>query len=277
MRRCTPVVAMWGLMALMVLADASKLNVPKILLPFSRGNKINFTLEVTEGCYKWSSTRPDVATVQPIYVNDKPCSQKAVVKACATHPMRLASIIFAEDIFTGQLLRCDVIVDIINDIQVVSTTRELYLEDSPLKLKIQAFDSEGNTFSTMAGLAFEWTVVKDAELDGFSDSQNMLRVLKFSESAYVPPAYITEMERTAQQGDIILVRSRREYVWYKPVFEGLVVPLCLQWRFQEITPAEVRLLILENILLNPASDIYLLVGSSIHYKVQKMKQGKLTE
>ena len=31
------------------------------------------------------------------------------------------------------------------------------------------------------------------------------RVLKFSESTYTPPGYITEMERAGKQGDIILV------------------------------------------------------------------------
>lgn len=30
------------------------------------------------------------------------------------------------------------------------------------------------------------------------------RVLKFSESTYTPPAYISEMERVGKQGDIIL-------------------------------------------------------------------------
>lgn len=45
---------------------------------------------------------------------------------------------------TGQVLRCDAIVDIISEIQIVSTTRELHLEDSPLELKIHALDSEGD-------------------------------------------------------------------------------------------------------------------------------------
>lgn len=48
---------------------------------------------------------------------------------------------------TGQVLRCDAIVDLIHGIQIVSTTRELYLEDSPLELKIQALDSEGEHVS----------------------------------------------------------------------------------------------------------------------------------
>lgn len=44
---------------------------------------------------------------------------------------------------TGQVLRCDAIVDVISEIQIVSTTRELHLEDSPLELMIHALDSEG--------------------------------------------------------------------------------------------------------------------------------------
>lgn len=46
--------------------------------------------------------------------------------------------------------------------------------------------------------------------------------------------------------------------------------------FQDVGAAEVRLLILENILLSPAHDVYLLAGTSIKYKVQKIRQGKIT-
>ncbi|KAM9324460.1 nuclear pore membrane glycoprotein 210 [Gastrophryne carolinensis] len=260
------VVALLGLH----LSTSSKLNVPKLLLPFTRGTRINYTLEVTEGCYKWSSTRPEVATIAPVGADDQQCSQRALIQARASHPTRLTSIIFAEDILTGQVLRCDAIVDVINEIQIVSTTRELYLEDSPLELTIQALDSEGNTFSTLAGMVFDWAVVKDAEVEGYADSHNTLRILKFLESTYVPPAYITEMEKVAKQGDTVLVSglktgsSKLRAKMLEPVYE-------------KVNPAEVRLLILENILLNPAYNVYLLVGSSIKYKVQKIRQGKITD
>lgn len=46
---------------------------------------------------------------------------------------------------TGQVLRCDAIVDVISEIQIESTTRELHLEDSPLELKVHALDSEGES------------------------------------------------------------------------------------------------------------------------------------
>uniref|UniRef100_A0A669P513 Nucleoporin 210 n=1 Tax=Phasianus colchicus TaxID=9054 RepID=A0A669P513_PHACC len=252
------------------LAASSKLNIPKVLLPFTRGTRVNFTLEASEGCYRWSSTRPEVASIEPADQGERQCSQKAVVQARSSQPTRLTSIIFAEDTMTGQVLRCDAIVDIIHGIQIVSTTRELYLEDSPLELKIQALDSEGNTFSTLAGLVFDWTIVKDTEADGFSDSHNALRILKFLESTYIPPSYISEMEKVAKQGDTILVSGMK-------TGSSKLKARIQESVYKHVPPAEVRLLILENILLNPAYDVYLLVGTSIKYRVQKIRQGKITE
>lgn len=251
-------------------SEASKLNIPKVLLPFARSTTVNFTLEATEGCYKWWSTRPEVAIIEPVNPSDQHCSQTAVVLARASQAVRLTSIIFAEEIAIGRVLRCDVIVDVISEIEIVSTTRELYLEDSPLKLRIRALDSEGNTFSTLAGIVFEWNIVKDAEFSGYSDSHNALRLLKFSESTYIPPTYISEMEKHGKQGDTILVSGMKTG---NSKLKGKIQEAI----YRNVPAAEVRLLILENIMLNPTHDIYLMVGSSIRYRVQKMRQGKITE
>ncbi|KAJ7316815.1 hypothetical protein JRQ81_002977, partial [Phrynocephalus forsythii] len=216
-----------------------------------------------------SSTRPEVASIEATDEDNSQCSQKAIVQARSSQVTRLTSIILAEEVSTGQVLRCDTIVDIIHEVHIVSTTKELYLEDSPLQLKIQALDSEGNTFSTLAGLAFEWTIMKDPETNGFSDSHNALRILKFSESTYTPPSYILEMEKVAKQGDIVLVSgmktgsSKLKAKIQEPVYKN-------------VPAAEVRLFILENIILNPSYDIYLLVGMSVQYKVEKIRRGKIT-
>lgn len=252
------------------LTQAAKLNIPKVLLPLSRSTKINFTLEATEGCYRWSSNRPEVASIEAVDVNEHHCSQRAVLQARSTQPSRLTSIILAEDISTGQVLRCDAIVDVISEIQIVSTTRELFLEDSPLELKIHALDSEGNTFSSLASLLFDWSIVKDAKTSGFPDSYNSLRVLRFAESAYTPPTYISEMERVGHQGDIILVSGIK--TGHAKLKAKIQEPL-----YKDVGAAEVKLLILENVFLNPAYDVYLLAGTSIKYKVQKIRQGKITE
>uniref|UniRef100_A0A8C3YLS0 Nucleoporin 210 n=1 Tax=Catagonus wagneri TaxID=51154 RepID=A0A8C3YLS0_9CETA len=262
--------ALSGLMVLGPSVPAAKLNIPKVLLPFTRATRVNFTLEASEGCYRWSSTRPEVAGIEPLGLEEQQCSQKAVVQARLSQPARLTSIIFAEDITTGQVLRCDAIVDLIHGIQIVSTTRELYLEDSPLELKVQALDSEGNTFSTLAGLVFDWTIVKDTEADGYSDAHNALRILPFLESTYIPPSYISEMEKVAKQGDTILVSGMK-------TGSSKLKARIQEAVYKNVPPAEVRLLILENILLNPAYDVYLMVGTSIRYKVQKIRQGKIAE
>ena len=49
-------------------------------------------------------------------------------------------------------LQCDVIVDQIVDIDIVSRTRELYLDDPPEELSIRALDEEGmNLTSCLLG------------------------------------------------------------------------------------------------------------------------------
>lgn len=45
---------------------------------------------------------------------------------------------------------------------------------------------------------------------------------------------------------------------------------------QDVGAAEVRLLILENVMLSPAYDVYLLAGTSIRYRVLKIRQGTIT-
>ena len=44
---------------------------------------------------------------------------------------------------SGQKLRCDVIVDVIHSIEIETTTRELYLEDSPESFSVRGVDDEG--------------------------------------------------------------------------------------------------------------------------------------
>uniref|UniRef100_A0AAQ5X8U0 BIG2 domain-containing protein n=1 Tax=Amphiprion ocellaris TaxID=80972 RepID=A0AAQ5X8U0_AMPOC len=266
-----PLVLLLLLITVTQVNGTSTLNIPKVLLPLARSTRINFTLETTEGCYRWTSTRPEVASIQAVdEESDRGCSRRAVLKALSTQPSRLTSIILAEDVVTGQVLRCDAIVDIISEIKIVSTTRELHLEDSPLTLTIHALDSEGNTFSTLAGLVFDWTLVKDVDMNGFTDSYSSLRVLKFSESTYTPPGYISEMERVGKQGDMILVSGLK--TGHAKLKAKIQEPL-----YKDVGAAEVKLLILENILLSPAHDVYLMAGTSIRYRVLKIRQGTMTE
>ncbi|KAI4554062.1 hypothetical protein MJT46_020059 [Ovis ammon polii x Ovis aries] len=78
------------------------------------------------------------------------------------------------------------------------------------------------------------------------------------------------MEKAAKQGDTILVSGLK-------TGSSKLKARIQEAVYKNVHPAEVRLLVLENILLNPAHDVYLLVGTSIRYSVQKIRQGKITE
>lgn len=47
---------------------------------------------------------------------------------------------------TDHELRCDVKVDVIDSIEIVSRTRELCVDDSPLELRVRALDAAGESF-----------------------------------------------------------------------------------------------------------------------------------
>ncbi|CAK7310809.1 Nuclear pore membrane glycoprotein 210-like [Vulpes lagopus] len=251
---------------------ASKLNVPQVLLPFGREpGRVPFLLEAQRGCYTWHSTHHDAVTVEPLYENGTLCSQKAVLIAESTQPIRLSSIILAREIVlvTDHELRCDVKVDVINSIEIVSRTRELYVDDSPLELMVRALDAAGNTFSSLAGMMFEWSVAQDNE-SAREELSSKIRILKYSEAEYSPPVYIAEMEKEEKQGDMILVSGIRTGA-------AVVKVRIYEPFYKKVAAALIRLLVLENIFLIPSHDIYLLVGAYIKYRVAKMVQGRMTE
>uniref|UniRef100_A0A8C5UYM5 Nucleoporin 210 like n=1 Tax=Microcebus murinus TaxID=30608 RepID=A0A8C5UYM5_MICMU len=249
---------------------ANKLNVPQVLLPFGREpGRVPFVLEAQRGCYTWHSTHHDAVTVEPLYENGSLCSQKAILIAESTQPVRLSSIILAREIVTDHELRCDVKVDVIHSIEIVSRTRELYVDDSPLELMVRALDIEGNTFSSLAGMMFEWSIAQDNE-SAREELSSKIRILKYLEAEYSPPVYIAEMEKEEKQGDMILVSGIRTGA-------AVVKVRIYEPFYKKVAAALIRLLVLENIFLIPSHDIYLLVGTYIKYQVAKMVQGRMTE
>uniref|UniRef100_A0A8C2RM02 BIG2 domain-containing protein n=1 Tax=Capra hircus TaxID=9925 RepID=A0A8C2RM02_CAPHI len=234
---------------------ANKLNVPQVLLPFGQEpGRVPFLLEAQRGCYTWHSTHHDAVTVEPLYENGTLCSQKAVLIAESTQPIRLSSVILAREI---------------GIIEIISRTRELYVDDSPLELMVRALDAEGNTFSSLAGMVFEWSIARDNE-SAIEELSSKIRILRYSEAEYSPPAYIAEMEKEEKQGDMILVSGIKTGA-------AIVKVRISEPFYKKVAAALIRLLVLENIFLIPSQDIYLLVGAYIKYRVAKMVQGRMTE
>lgn len=92
-----------------------------------------------------SSSRPDLITITPIYDDaaSLECSSKAVLTPVFREKRRSTTFVLAKDLSTGEVLRCDVILDVIDKLDVLTTTRELYLEEAPETFELYAQDSQG--------------------------------------------------------------------------------------------------------------------------------------
>ena len=175
------------------------------------------------------------------------------------HAQRYTSIILAKESKTDKLIRCDVIVDKINSIRIKHTTTHLYLEDSPESFTVEALDDEGNTFSSIDGLPFEYSIIDDNESQDTKganklDSRNILRLSKFIHSEYVVSESIRQLESVGLSGHKILIEGLKTGM--ANVQSKLIDP---NYKETLKTPL-VRLLVVANILLEPSYTVFLLPG-----------------
>ncbi|KAM7432559.1 hypothetical protein ABFA07_017053 [Porites harrisoni] len=253
------------------------LNVPQVLLPYAPRGSVhtNFTLKALQGCYLWLSNRPEVATVQPVYNNEedttarqfgRKCSREALVTAQARLPERQMTEILAEEEVTSMILRSDVFVDTISKIEILTTTRELLLGEPPEVCHIQAFDTEGNVFSSLDGVEFVWEL-KTVEGVGSVNAESVLRFMQFEFSSYETCPEIYSLEEKGSRGNSIVV---------EPINTGtaIVKAKLKDKAFANVPPAQVKLIVLDNVMLVPGHDMYILVNTSITYSVIRLRQGR---
>lgn len=132
------------------------------------------------------SSGTDLITLQPIYDDNNDCTHKVLIIAISREKTKKTAIVLAESVDTGEVLRCDVIVDLIHSLAVHTTTRELYLEEAPETFALKAQDAQGNDFTTLEGVEFTWLLGVQSTNTKQQDAnrQQVLRFLSFSESKY---------------------------------------------------------------------------------------------
>ncbi|BFF88831.1 nuclear pore membrane glycoprotein 210-like [Drosophila madeirensis] len=246
------------------LIDAAKLNHARVLLPIFEEKSINFTLQVDQKiCYKWTTSFQDLISVMPVYHGFSECANKAVVTVRARERRRNTAIVFAEEVHTGAVLRCDVIVDIIACLNVRTTTRQLYLEEAPAIFELLAFDSQGNEFSTLEGIEFNWDI---SEPD--SKKPPPMRFLTFSRSPFhsVPPA-LEKFEAVGIKGYMILLEG---------INTGTSkITITLPYAdYSNVKPLEVYISVLANIIIVP-SKATILNKDSISFRILQRQMDKL--
>ncbi|XP_022792656.1 nuclear pore membrane glycoprotein 210-like [Stylophora pistillata] len=144
------------------------LNIPpRVLLPYVASGSVhtNFSFKVLHGCFVWTSSRPEVVTVHPVYnsedeVSGRKCSKEAILTTQARVPTRQMTEIFGED--------------------------------------------EGNMFSTLDGLEFEWER-KTVEGVGSVNAKSVLRFIQFEYSSYETSPEIYFLEAKGSHGGSIVI------------------------------------------------------------------------
>ncbi|VIO88385.1 conserved hypothetical protein [Brugia malayi] len=246
-----------------LLTDSYRLNVPRVLLPYHPTVQVTFDLIVSDpanGCFTWRSTRPDTVSVKGVNpVGTKGCSAKAQIIATSKYAEEQMAVVFAEDKDAGVVLSCGVTVDVIRSISVSTTTKVLFLDASPAKIVVQAYNAEGDMFTNLGKIPFEWY------LESSSLSEKPLRIVPFSQSKYEAPDGVRLLEENKKRGYVILVEGISTGAAVLKV--KLVEP-----HFKDVKPQNVDFIVVANLLLIPSQDIFLPLGSRVHYTAEIIKQ-----
>uniref|UniRef100_A0A1I7W2P4 Nuclear pore complex protein 12 n=1 Tax=Loa loa TaxID=7209 RepID=A0A1I7W2P4_LOALO len=246
-----------------LLTEGYRLNVPRVLLPYHPNVQVTFDLVVSDpanGCFTWRSTRPDTVSVKVVNpIGTKGCSAKAQITATSKYAEEQMAVVFAEDKDAGVVLSCGVTVDVIRSISVATTTKVLFLDASPAKIVVQAYNAEGDMFTSLGKIPFEW------HLESSSLSEKPLRIVPFSQSKYEAPDGVRLLEENKKRGHVILVEGISTGAAILKV--KLVEP-----HFKDVEPQNVDFIVVANLLLIPSQDIFLPLGSRVHYTAEIIKQ-----
>lgn len=133
------------------------------------------------------SSGPELIQIQPIWEDESDCTHKVTITASSREKTKKTAIVLAESRETGELLRCDVILDVISTLGIHTTTRELFLEEAPETFELKAQDNQGNDFTSLEGVEFSWRLgvqSRNTKDQSGQSRQQVLRFLTFSESKY---------------------------------------------------------------------------------------------
>ncbi|CAF0984646.1 unnamed protein product [Adineta steineri] len=263
---------------------AIRMSQPKILLPFHPRHETNFTLEATDGCFLWSSSRPDLVRIDPLepfsIKNGEKCSLHANVIAHTKQSLRASATVYARDVLTGQSVRCDVIIDKIQTIEIVYTTTRLYLEDAPELFKLRAHDQHGSTFSSIEHFSYEWRLLNAAIVDDQSvkkststtlDATKVIRILRLTDSSYEMSETVRNLESHGSLSYEILLEGLRTgsaFVQAEIIDNDL---------YHGIRTKPVRLSVSANVQFYPSTDVYLLPYSRLAFRLYQIKRQESTD
>ncbi|KAL3629180.1 hypothetical protein CASFOL_026402 [Castilleja foliolosa] len=235
-----------------------------ILLPPKMTHPVEYRLQGSDGCFKWSWDHHDILSVLPEFNSSSHCSTSARLKSIAPYGGRQETAVYATDLNTGSVIRCKVYIDMISRIQIFHNSIKLDL-DGLATLRVRAFDSEDNVFSSLVGLKFMWQLMPESH--GLPD--NLVHVpLKESPlsdcGGFFGDLHIqAKLEESGVFSDLYVVKGTE--IGHEIVYVSLLEPSL------EHLADKIVLTVAEAMSLDPPSPVYVLIGAALRYTLKVIR------
>ncbi|XP_062106942.1 nuclear pore complex protein GP210 isoform X1 [Humulus lupulus] len=243
------------------LASGPHITDVNILLPPRMTHPVEYKLQGSDGCFKWSWDHHDILSVIPEYNSSNHCSTSARLRSIASYSGRKETAVYAADVHTGTVIRCKVFIDKFSRIQIFHNSVKLDL-DGLATLRVRAFDSEENVFSSLVGLQFMWQLrpernelpnhlvhvpLKDSPLSdcgGFCGDLD--KQIKLEDSGVFSDLYVVKGIEIGHE--IVSVNL------FEPTFEHMADKIILT--------------VAEAMSIEPPSPVFVLTGAVVSYRLK---------
>ncbi|KAH6830507.1 embryo defective 3012 [Perilla frutescens var. hirtella] len=235
-----------------------------ILLPPKMTHPVEYRLQGTDGCFKWSWDHHDILSVLPEFNTSSRCSTSARLRSIAPYGGRKETAVYATDLNSGMMIRCKVYVDTISRIQIFHNSVKLDL-DGLATLRVRAFDSEDNVFSSLVGLQFMWKLMPETHGLSHSLVHVPLKDSPLSDcSGFCGDLDIqVKLEESGVFSDFYVVKGTE--IGHEIVSVSLLEPSVGHY------VDNIALTVAEAMSLDPPSPVHVLIGAVVRYTLKVIR------
>lgn len=252
------------------------INVLNLLMPFSNEVQMKYMIQAYNGCYNWNSKFPETIRIRPLTSQEKQevaalsdskdhvrasCENAAMVSVGKRNDYDGIVWLTATDVETKEILKCEAKVKPIRRLQILTKFRTLDVGDHE-QVELIAFDEENNSFTTLEGLKFEWSVRGEGQAD----------FVNYRDSNFKTTKERHRLEDMNYQTDIVILRGIRTGR------VTLSVKL-LDRSYQSEISTTVDIFVIEHFEIEPQRDMFLMPCSekqlklftvrTVNYKLQR--------
>ncbi|XVF14043.1 hypothetical protein REPUB_Repub09cG0022600 [Reevesia pubescens] len=235
-----------------------------ILLPPKMTNPVEYRLQGSDGCFKWSWDHHEILSVLPEYNVTNHCSTSARLRSIALYSGRKETAVYARDVYTGIVIRCKVFIDNFDRIQIFHNSIKLDL-DGLATLRVRAFDSEDNVFSSLVGLQFTWKLMPKTSGSRHHLAHVPLKDSPLSDSGglYGDLDIQIQLEEEGVFSDLFVVKGI--HIGHENVSVQLLEP---QLKGMD---DKIVLTVAEAMSLDPPSPVFVLINAILHYSLKVIR------